>query len=128
MAGMGALGLVWALALSAALVGLGDAQQQQQQTNEISFEKIKAGAPVAYFPLLDGSLDASIGDFKGTGSGPGVTFSDDRESNPAFANALECLDHQKGLVTLDNVNYGSKGDFSINLWLKQKRSSGAKLD
>jgi len=128
MAGMGALGLVWALALSAALVGLGDAQQQRQQTNEVSFEKIKAGAPVAYFPLLDGSLDASIGDFKGTGSGPGVTFSDDRESNPAFANALECLDHEKGLVTLDNVNYGSKGDFSINLWLKQKRTSGAKLD
>eukprot|EP00212_Chloropicon_laureae_P003902 CAMPEP_0197488208 /NCGR_PEP_ID=MMETSP1311-20131121/3186_1 /TAXON_ID=464262 /ORGANISM="Genus nov. species nov., Strain RCC856" /LENGTH=1764 /DNA_ID=CAMNT_0043032175 /DNA_START=186 /DNA_END=5480 /DNA_ORIENTATION=+ len=77
--------------------------------------------PVAFFPLtgkdeLESHPDGKYGG-KIVGGDVGVTFD---ASDALFPNAMTCLDHAAGLVELDNVPYGTKGDFSINLWIKNK--------
>ncbi len=76
--------------------------------------------PVAFFPLEEGELGSHpSGAYAGkiVGGDVGVTFD---ASDPVFPNAMKCLDHAAGLVELANVPYGTKGDFSINLWIKQQ--------
>ena len=113
-----------AFAVAIALASLAVAVRAQQQQQQRAFEGEGLGVkPLAYFPLVDESLDSfPDAQYKGkvVGGEEGVTWSADGP-NDAFPGALECLDHAAGLVQLDTVPYGARtGAFSINMWMKQK--------
>ena len=76
--------------------------------------------PVAYFPLEHGDLTSQPGEkYEGSivGGERGVFWG---PKDDVFPYALSCQEKANGLVQLDSVPYGTKGDFSINLWMKQK--------
>jgi hypothetical protein len=101
---------------------------------------------VAFFPLLDGSLDSDTkySSYSGaivSGEDGGVSWSnddddrddreeeeDDDDDDVYFPNAMECFTDRRGLVELDAVPYGTKGAFSVNFWLQKKPSIYANDD
>merc|ERR1711977_659769 len=86
--------------------------------------------PAAFFPLVDGDL-RSYPDAKYGGEvAQGMMVWVDKDVTPpsliddVFPGSLTCSEGGESIpatvVQLDNVPYGTQGDFSVNLWMRQR--------
>eukprot|EP00884_Botryococcus_braunii_P015271 jgi/Botrbrau1/2427/Bobra.0395s0049.1 len=78
--------------------------------------------PVAFFPF-DGSLSTYLyGNYSGATSGGSFVFDYNYESY-----VLLCSRDQQSTVVLDDVPYGTRGPFAINLWMRAGNITGDQL-
>ncbi|KAI3433615.1 hypothetical protein D9Q98_003424 [Chlorella vulgaris] len=81
------------------------------------FQAAKAPAPLAFFPLTEGSLQSMLVPAYGASlSGAPLPGWFDE---PTFGRALNCSQEGRNAVLLDTVPYASNGSFAINLWMRR---------
>ncbi|GAB4817823.1 hypothetical protein N2152v2_004869 [Parachlorella kessleri] len=81
--------------------------------------------PVAYFPLLNGSLASAYPE--GAYQGVAHNIGWDQE-DPEAGSVLVCDKSQKSYVSIPGLQYGQGGDFAISYWAKMHLVNGSAME
>ncbi|GMH45693.1 hypothetical protein BSKO_13656 [Bryopsis sp. KO-2023] len=75
--------------------------------------------PVSYFPLTGGSVESWP-----VANAQGVSVNVELIKDKAFGSVFRCSQDEGSFIVLDNVPYGEKGSFAINMWFRPTNLTG----